>query len=150
MELQEHTHTHTHTNTHIYIQIAIQNGIRSANLPGSSGLIAQLILIFSHLPAHTYTHQHTRANTHTHTHTHLRSLSPPLAVRQCACFIAVWNCFGMSLMVGRGQPQMFGRGRCMWVCVYCRCAHIWVCARLCSWLNVCSLMSACDCVPLLG
>lgn len=73
-----------------------KNTIWRANLPGGVGPIARVILISSHLPAPSHTLAHKPLRSH------------PLAVRHWGCFIAVWNCFGMSLMVGRGQPQMFG------------------------------------------
>lgn len=138
----------TLTNTHTHISHSDSSKMASANLPGSTSLIAQLILIYSHLSVETYT----LLNVHCiHTHTlalTLRfsfSLSPPLAVRQCACFIAVWNCFGMSLAVGREQPQMFGHASSMMVCVFCGCVHI---CRLNVCLIMCDFMYFCLASPL--
>lgn len=105
------------------IQISIQSGIPSTNLPGSIGLIAQLILIFLHL---AYMHMHTHPHTQAHSALALW-LSENLPVLSL-CEIAlewVW-----------GQPQMFGHTVCVSLCE-CVQVSVRVCGNMCTWLHDC-------------
>lgn len=148
------TGAHSHIHTHTYIQIAIQNGIRSANPPGSTGLIAQLILIFSHLPVHTYTHMHEHTLTHTHkhiqtqtTHTFVRSFSlyPPFGCQTVClfyrCVKLLWNePDGRQRTATDVWPSLLYVGYVCIVDVGVHIQYVCMCMSVCLRLNVCSLL----------